>query len=244
MKKSETVATATSVPQHLIELRERILKPPYDTLHLLFTGSTAKPFMERLKEHGPDPEESLWVCSPWANQSDWLKPEAWFDIHRAEIWSEQAWKKPWHRDYQGWLRSQRTPIVMMEPSDEIKSAIRYPYDDVKRAFPDAPFAGTTDWMMALAILLGVEWIGMWGMDYCTPHELLYQRFGLTYWLGFARGRGIEVELPDDSSLLKNMLLGDYGPSYPPWPALHHPQVVDRLLAGVPRPKVLTVTPKE
>jgi len=82
--------------------------------------------------------------------------------------------------------------------------------------------------MALAITEGADRIGIWGVDMAdlesTPgdpsyiSEFSYQRPNLEYLIGFARGRGIVVDIPDQSPLTKfhgeGIPLGLIYPSYP------------------------------
>ena len=65
-------------------------------------------------------------------------------------------------------------------------------------------------MLALAINEGVDRIVMHGVDlWDAPHERGDQRCGAHYWIGLARGRGIEIEIPDESSLCKTERLYGY-----------------------------------
>ena len=144
---------------------------------------------------------------------------SWFDLHRPEIWRQ---KKSWHPDYQHWLAHQSTSIFMQAEYPEVPASRPYPFAGIRQLFPSAPFAGTLDWMIAFALSLGATELGIYGVEYQSPHERLYQRFGTAYWVGMARGMGVPVTLPPGCRLLDNILPGEYGPDFPPWPPGHHP----------------------
>ena len=148
-----------------------------------------------------------------------MNPSAWWDIHRDETWTGL---KLWNPDYQGWLASQNRPVVMWRAQESIPTSTAVP-DIVKAWGKQEPFAGTIDWMIATAIHLGVEKLSLYGVDYVTAHERLYQTFGLAYWIGKAIGLGIEVKLPGTCRALWNILPGNYGPDFPPWPTEHDPR---------------------
>ncbi len=50
-------------------------------------------------------------------------------------------------------------------------------------------------------------IKLFGVDMATGGEFEKQRFCCEYWVGFARGRGIKVTLPDVSPICKGLLYG-------------------------------------
>lgn len=213
-------------------LRDHLLVAPYETVDIVFCGKS-RAFFEPNYQH----PNGCWLCSPLAKMEKQYPVSAWFDIHRPEVWGEKRpdLKKTWHKDYQGWLRGDGAPIVMMTPTEDIGRAVQYPRAELEAAYPGAPFAGTTDWMIALAVWLGVKTINLWGIDYDTPHELLFQRFGVAYWIGLARGAGVTVNLPPEAIILNNFMAGQYGPDFPPWPTNYHPAVFDNLMRGLPRP---------
>lgn len=142
---------------------------------------------------------------------------AWFDMHREEIWRQP---KPWRDEYPAWLAARQAPIVMQEAWEDIPASVAYPRAAIAAAFPGAPFHGTFDWMMALAIHWGATDILCHGAGYTSAHEFHFQRPAAWYWIGVARGRGIAVrpgvlmEAPNPR--------GEYGYDYPPWPRGMHP----------------------
>lgn len=194
------------------------LFPGGDKLAIIFCGGTQK--------HAPwnQPGWTFWSIPSNIYNFGGLGvcPHVWFDIHQEIIWRE---KKGWHKDYQGWLKQCPQPVVMLTTPkpDEVPSYVPYPLDEVNQEFgADAPIAGTMDWMVALALLYQPEVIGLFGCDYATAHEQVYQWFGIAYWLGLCRGRKQSYYLPPDSFILTGPLRGRYGLNFPPWPPGHHP----------------------
>ena len=57
-------------------------------------------------------------------------------------------------------------------------------------------------MLALAIQEGFEKIGIYGVDMAQDSEYGHQRPSCEYFVGIARGRGIQVEVAEKSDLLK------------------------------------------
>lgn len=95
---------------------------------------------------------------------------------------------------------------------------------VTNTFPDAPnvnrfpmadaqalmgpyLTSSAAYMMALAILRGADEIGLYGCDMAVDDdEYFYQRPCVEAWIGFARGRGIKVTIPEVSPLGKSSFL--------------------------------------
>ena len=224
----------------LAYLRRRLLPLQQTTVALVFTG--------RGWELAPfdDTTVAKWACCPhsYAFSQRGLHVDAWFEIHRPEIWGE---KKAWHPDYNQWRRELGEPLVMLFPDPDAPSAIPYPQSAVKAMVPpDSPIGGTMDWMLACALLLGVPRVDMYGCAYETFHEEVHQKPSILYWIGLARGRGMIINVMG-GRLLLNALDGNYGPDYPPWPEGTHPRQyptrpVRYLRFGPPPPRKEDVCP--
>ena len=164
----------------------------------------------------------------WAPVFTWMllkrrRPRLWVELHRS-IWWHQ--KKTWRQGYTQWLMRQKArPVLMQHRYAAVPRSVMYPKGAITAAFPGAPFHGTVDWLMALAIWLQVKEIAVWGVDYASSHEEVYQKVGAAYWVGVARGRGIQVRLSPQCPLLSNPMpdTQTYGYDYPPWPRGHHPK---------------------
>lgn len=157
----------------------------------------------------------LWGCNesfmamPGGSRFD--RWDRWFDVHtRAHIVKHRprAWR--WYR-----RQSRRRPIYLHKPYVAVPGSRAFPIAKLQQAFgwgghPEEFFTSSVDFMLALAIHEGVDRIELYGVDmYEAPHERGEQRNGAHYWIGIARGRGIDVHIPDDSSLCKTDRLYGY-----------------------------------
>jgi hypothetical protein len=98
------------------------------------------------------------------------------------------------------LRELDIPIYMQESYSEIPNAVAYPLEGVINLVGDY-FNSSIAYMLGLAILENVDRIGIWGVDMIADDEFAYQRPNAEYLIGFAKGRGIDVFVPGESSLL-------------------------------------------
>jgi len=92
------------------------------------------------------------------------------------------------------------PVYMQEAYPEIPGAIAYPIEDVISIVGDY-FNSSIAYMLGLAILKKVDRIGIWGVDMAGDDEYAYQRPNTEYFIGFAKGRGIDIYIPEESALL-------------------------------------------
>lgn len=78
----------------------------------------------------------------------------------------------------------------------------------ERAFQMMPYlTSSAAYMIALAILEGATEIGVYGCDMAVDDaEYFYQRPCVEAWIGYARGLGIKVTVPDQSPLGKSTFL--------------------------------------
>lgn len=113
-----------------------------------------------------------------------------------------------------WLADQakRIPVYFLEPRPEVPEARVFPIKEAMDYFstdgrtPMRYFTNTISYMIGLAIMEGFEEIGIWGVDMMMGggqgSEYGWQRPSCEFFLGFARGKGIKVYIPDESDLLK------------------------------------------
>ena len=137
--------------------------------------------------------------------------DRWFDVHtRAHIRRHRPHAWAWYE-----TRGPARPIYLHQIYREIPGSRAYPRQVIQQAFawggqPEELFTSSVDWMLALAIYEQVDAVGLYGIDLSEGEERTAQRVGAHYWIGVARGRGIEVIIPDNSSLCKTERLYGYG----------------------------------
>lgn len=140
---------------------------------------------------------------------------------------------PRDANHVAWLQTMATkiPIYLLEPRPEVPEARIIDREAIYRYFSNdgvkrnTYFTNTISWQLAMAImemvpepggrcLPGSE-LGVWGVDMMmaggTGSEYGYQRPSCEWLLGWARGAGITVHVPDESDLLKTAFVyGDHG----------------------------------
>jgi hypothetical protein len=89
----------------------------------------------------------------------------------------------------------------------------YPLEEVIKEFGADYFGSGIDYIIALAIYEGATDIHLYGICMLTNSEYSHQKASVEFWLGYAMGRGINVEVHGDKSTVlktKNGLLYGYG----------------------------------
>lgn len=105
-----------------------------------------------------------------------------------------------------WLRTHPGPIYTSVPHPEYPGTVAYPLADVMNAAGQiAYFNSTAAYAAAFALLpeLGVAKLYCFGCDFTYPnaHQAEKGRACLEFYLGMARARGIELGLPNTTTLL-------------------------------------------
>lgn len=149
------------------------------------------------------------------------RAERWWDVHSPTI---RGWQHRRPGNHADWLKSFKGPIYMHEVDPEIPNSVAYPLDEVQadvgiNLFRLAKDGTRTDsrqkpymdssmaYELALAIHEGFKEIMMVGVDLNTAGEYVWQRSGVSYLMGLAQGRSIDVVLPDNCPLLQGNLYG-------------------------------------
>jgi len=128
--------------------------------------------------------------------------DRWYDIHtRGHIQKHRPHALPWYR-----TRDASKPIVMLDHYPDIPASVPLPRLAVQgfyaQAHPEEFFTSSLDWMLAIAGMEGVDRVELYGVDLWAGKERATQRDGGHYWIGRLRGMGVEVHIPDESSMCK------------------------------------------
>lgn len=70
----------------------------------------------------------------------------------------------------------------------------YPLNEIVKEYGCAYFTNSISYMIAYAIYKGYKKIELYGVDMSARDEYINQRGSVMYWIGFARAKGIEVNL--------------------------------------------------
>ncbi len=155
------------------------------------------------------------VQAPYDDESYefWGVNEMWYDksVKKCDVLFElhdYKWIVEGKRlkEHIKWLRENReVPVFMQRHYDDIPLSFPYPKDDIIKRF-GSYFTNTISWEIALAIHLGYKEIRIYGVNMANDVEYASQRPSCEYFIGLARGMGIEVYLPPESDLLKCLYL--------------------------------------
>lgn len=145
-----------------------------------------------------DPEWEIWVLGNRLNRFEGKRVTRVFEIH--DNLSEHADPKK----YVEWLVDSGLPLIVGEKfPEEAKNVKTYPYGAVKELYGSLYLTSSPAYMMGYAILQGAADIGIYGVDLSVDdHEYFWQRPCMEAWIGFAKGRGINVVIPEVSSIGK------------------------------------------
>lgn len=147
----------------------------------------------------------------------------WFELHsiQHDTNSGQYFRrgKPDFRgqrvdQYLSSLNAMNIPVYMQRPLPIIPNAVGFPVQQILQIFGNY-FTNTISWQLALAIMEGFKTIGIYGVDMAVSsplrhqNEYSHQRPSCEYFVGLARGRGVEVIIPPTSDLLKTNFLYCY-----------------------------------
>lgn len=129
-------------------------------------------------------------------------------------------------DYFDHLGKFPQPVYTQEHWSDVPTSTPYPLEELQETvFKGFPRWDQVDWynsspayMLALAIHEGATTIGLFGIDILDDSEFAYERPCLEHLIGFARGRGIEIVIPEGPTALcqfrgTGIKLGDMSPTY-------------------------------
>jgi SAM-dependent methyltransferase len=102
-----------------------------------------------------------------------------------------------------WLKRHPGPVYTSVVRPGYPGLIAFPLEAVLGAGWPAYFNSTAAYAIAFAVHIGVKHISLWGLDYTFPnvHEGERGRACCEFWLGLAAAKGIEITVPDGSTLM-------------------------------------------
>lgn len=102
-----------------------------------------------------------------------------------------------------WLKTTSVPIVTSRKHPDYPSMVEFPLQDVLNEVPEAYFNSTAAYAVAYALHVGVRKLSIFGMDfsYVDSHSAERGRGCVEFWLGLAVARGVELAMPQTTSLM-------------------------------------------
>lgn len=191
----------------VIELKPRV---PVQSVSVLPAGATRTIRKVALcGSHSASLVDAPWADPSWefwghASSRSWYsRPmDRYFDLHPRACWTRGGKKSA---AYPKWLAKNTIPIFMQDRYEGVPASLKYPKGRILLEFRDARpyFTNHTAWMIALALTEGVTTLGLFGINYGTESEYVIQRGSAEYWIGRAAGRGVQVILPEQCTLLRD-----------------------------------------
>lgn len=155
-------------------------------------GSPSSEFMAPYE----DKEVEIWVLGNRVDRHLNRRVTRIFEIHDnlTEHGDIGAYKSKLH------LLATNYEVVVGEQFGSLSPGmVAYPYDAVEALYGSLYLTSSPAYMLGYAILLGATEIGLYGVDLSiSDHEYFWQRPCVEAWIGFAKGRGIKVIIPDVS----------------------------------------------
>ena len=131
------------------------------------------------------------------------RADRWFQIHHRTSYDANTLRDHSHHD---WLSNEvRFPIYMQDKYPGIPMSVRFPKEKIMAEF-GSYFTNSISWEIALAVMEGFKEIHLYGVDMATHSEYAYERPSVEFFLGWARGRGIKLVIPERCDLLKTLWL--------------------------------------
>jgi hypothetical protein len=132
-------------------------------------------------------------ANEWAKRAD-----AVFQMHIPAIW-----KNPNNRNDPGhyaWLQKTDCAVYMQEQYPEVPNAKAYPLEGILDMLGDREnhfLTSSVPQALGLAAYLGIyDRVEVYGVAMETNTEYGFQREGVAFWLGFLKGRGIDLYFAD------------------------------------------------
>ena len=156
-----------------------------------------------------DKDWEIWVCNrAGLTQKPW---DRLFEIH-----THWDYESPEARgDYLDKLAKIKGPqqVISVVPipgaeQTETKSGVAtlvIDRDALFKKYGVVWFSSSFAFMIGHALELGVEEIGLWGIDMESREEYLTQFYGVLHFIGVAKALGIKVEIPERSALRREPL---------------------------------------
>lgn len=148
-----------------------------------------------------DPDWEIWVLNEYESilpQMGASNVTRWFELHQRDTVLLSSRDK----SYIDKLKNSKIPIMMCDKYDDIPMSEKYPLDDIIAKLETDYFTNSISYMVAYAVYIGVDEIGIYGVDMAQDEEYSKERPSVEYFVGYARAKGIPVYIPPESDICK------------------------------------------
>ena len=147
-----------------------------------------------------DPTWDIWSCnSLWElcrDKDHQFRADRWWEMHPLSVQTEQER-----------IDMDDCPVPLFVLGEPLREHWQtFPLDKLRERFGERDFyTCTMAYQMAYALMQGYKTIGLWGMELWqgSSRERTVELRCLEYWLGMAKGMGVEVVLPAYSCLIQH-----------------------------------------
>lgn len=124
-----------------------------------------------------------------------LRADLWWDIHQRAAQT---------KDDLRWI-GDKCPVPIFVPPDLVDAGpqcVRFPIEAVEAEFGGGYWTCTFAYQIAYAMMIGAREIALYGVElaYGTPRERTVEYACVSWWLGYAEAKGVQVTLPFGSRL--------------------------------------------
>lgn len=115
------------------------------------------------------------------------------------------------------ITSDQTPIIMAKKEPDVIHSIAVMFEPLDQMAGRRYLESSVGYMLAMAALITEpgDVVGLFGVDLNTNEEYDYQRPNAEFWVGYLRGKGVDIIIPRSSALLKSAwAIGHYGAANP------------------------------
>lgn len=134
------------------------------------------------------------------------RADRWFQLHQPWDYTRKMNRNDPHGGHYEWLKQEHPfPIYMQKKYVDIPSSVRYPLEEICGTFNlnrhTCWFRNSICYQVAFAIYEGFERIEMYGWSLSSNTERAYEKPAAVFWLGMAKGMGIDIYLTPGDDLL-------------------------------------------
>ncbi len=163
-------------------------------------GSNSAFFAEAAKRGGKMPYDEIWCINAMGGI---LKHDRLFHMDDIRIQERRAENNGSIKGMLNWMKNSDKPIVTSRAHPDYPSTEDFPLEEVIKCIGLPYFNSTAAYAIAYAIYIGVEKMAIYGCDFTYPDAHIAEsgRGCVEFLMGIAGSRGIEVAVPENTTLL-------------------------------------------
>lgn len=183
-----------------------------DHVVLLGMGPSCEAYFDVVKRFG---SRKAFCDEVWAINAlgDVAQCDLTFHMDDVRVQERRAAAKPDSNiaNMLAWLKTSPGPIMTSVVHPDYPGLVAYPLEDVMNALGGvAYFNSTAAYAVAYAVAIGVKKLTIFGCDFTYPnsHQAEKGRACVEFYLGMGKARGMEIGLPNNTSLMDGIATRD------------------------------------